>query len=280
MQFHLYKDVKQFYADTVTLLRPEEERYPVLLGNLIIGNEGLDKRGWRDPKDWFMATVTEDEDILLIALMTPPHNIALFETRPNDAALACLARELYARAIPVPGVLAEQGLANRFAAHYAPRATMGQGKLLRVYSLTELNPALPLHVNLRKLRESDLAFLPYWYAHFVSDCYGDTPKIGPADADGLRTLLAMGNDYVLESEGVPVSTARISRAMFQSCCISMVYTPPYFRNKGHAAACVAWLCAEILRRGYQKCVLYADLANPTSNSIYQKIGYRPICDSL
>ena len=35
-----------------------------------------------------------------------------------------------------------------------------------------------------------------------------------------------------------------------------------------------------LERGFSKCVLYTDLANPTSNSIYRKIGYRPICDSV
>jgi len=283
MQFHLYKDVRQFYADTVDLLRIEEEKYPVLLGNLILGNEGIDKRGWRDPKDWFMATVTGEAGIEVIALMTPPHNIALYEARPNDAALSCLVRELRARGIPVPGVLAEQSLVTRFAAHYAPQASAlsqatGRGKLLRVYSLTELNPETPLHGVFRKLQKSDFAFLPYWYVHFASECYGDAPKVSPADADGMATLLALGNDYILESEGIPVSTARISRAMVNSCCISMVYTPPWFRKKGHAAACVAQLCMEIFRRGYQKCTLYADLGNPTSNSIYQKLGFRPVCD--
>ena len=58
-----------------------------------------------------------------------------------------------------------------------------------------------------------------------------------------------------------------------------VYTPPELRRKGYATACVAALSALLLDRGHSFCVLYTDLANPTSNSIYQKIGYRPVTDS-
>jgi predicted GNAT family acetyltransferase len=64
------------------------------------------------------------------------------------------------------------------------------------------------------------------------------------------------------------------------CGVSFVYTPPYFRCKGYATSCVAGLSRMLLKEGFTKCVLYTDLANPTSNSIYRKIGYRPICDSL
>jgi len=43
---------------------------------------------------------------------------------------------------------------------------------------------------------------------------------------------------------------------------------------------VAQISQMALDKGFDKCVLYTDLLNPTSNSIYQKIGYTPICDSL
>jgi len=52
------------------------------------------------------------------------------------------------------------------------------------------------------------------------------------------------------------------------------------RKKGYATSCVAKLSQVILDKGFKKCVLYTDMANPTSNSIYQKIGYQPICDSV
>ena len=34
-----------------------------------------------------------------------------------------------------------------------------------------------------------------------------------------------------------------------------------------------------LDRGRRFCFLYTDLANPTSNAIYLRIGYEPVCDS-
>jgi predicted GNAT family acetyltransferase len=34
----------------------------------------------------------------------------------------------------------------------------------------------------------------------------------------------------------------------------------------------------ILDSGKKFCFLFTDQANPTSNSIYQKIGYEPVCD--
>ena len=62
--------------------------------------------------------------------------------------------------------------------------------------------------------------------------------------------------------------------------VGLVYTPPELRRKGYATACVAGVCREILKSGYDFCALYTDLSNPTSNSIYIKIGFKPVCDSV
>ena len=57
-----------------------------------------------------------------------------------------------------------------------------------------------------------------------------------------------------------------------------VYTPPAYRRRGYATANVAAVSQRALEAGHAYCCLFTDLANPISNSIYQKIGYRPICD--
>lgn len=62
--------------------------------------------------------------------------------------------------------------------------------------------------------------------------------------------------------------------------VAFVYTPPYFLGNGYATSCVAQISQMALDNGYTRCVLYTDLLNPTSNSIYKKIGYKPVCDSL
>jgi len=60
--------------------------------------------------------------------------------------------------------------------------------------------------------------------------------------------------------------------------IAPVYTPPAQRGCGYASALVAALSRELLASGKRAIFLTTDLANPTSNSIYRKIGYRPVAD--
>jgi predicted GNAT family acetyltransferase len=58
--------------------------------------------------------------------------------------------------------------------------------------------------------------------------------------------------------------------------IGYVYTPPEARRRGYASALVAEVSQTMLERGCDFCVLYTDMSNPTSNGIYQTIGYRLI----
>ena len=56
-----------------------------------------------------------------------------------------------------------------------------------------------------------------------------------------------------------------------------VYTPPEERGQGYASAAVAALSQHVLDSGATPC-LFTDQANPTSNAIYQRLGYRPLAD--
>jgi predicted GNAT family acetyltransferase len=60
--------------------------------------------------------------------------------------------------------------------------------------------------------------------------------------------------------------------------IGPVYTPPELRGRGYGSALTAAVTERLLGSGLRFCFLYTDLANPTSNSIYQRIGYRPVSD--
>ena len=60
--------------------------------------------------------------------------------------------------------------------------------------------------------------------------------------------------------------------------IGPVYTPPDRRGRGYASALVGGVTRDLLAAGRRFCFLYTDLANPTSNSIYQRVGYRPVAD--
>ena len=70
----------------------------------------------------------------------------------------------------------------------------------------------------------------------------------------------------------------LSRQKQSGIRIGPVYTPPALRGRGYASACVARLSQDKLDEGRTFCFLYTDLSNPTSNHIYQEIGYEPVCD--
>ena len=283
MRFNLYTDIKEFYRDTYDVLMRNEAQNLIPLGNVIIGNEGKDKTGWRDTANWFMATVSDETGVILTAIMTPPHNLTLYATDNiiNDEALACLIKGIGETDFEIPGVLSDNDMALRFAKAFSE--TKGTAyrihKNMRIYELTEVNPDIPMIGTLRLVRESDMSFLPYWIEGFRSECFGSNIVVDH-DPVTYRYYIERKKMYVLEDNNTPVSIALINREMQSVGGVSQVYTPPYFRCQGYATSCVAGISRLILERGFTKCVLYTDLANPVSNSIYQKIGYNPICDSL
>ncbi|MCL2499560.1 MAG: GNAT family N-acetyltransferase [Defluviitaleaceae bacterium] len=284
MKFTRYTDVKDFYRDTFTVLMKHEAQNVIPLGNIIIGNKGEDKTGWRDPVNWFMATVSDDGGIILTAVMTPPHHLTFYATDNvnNVAAFECLMDGMEASGITFPSVMAEKSLAELFVEKYAAKTGKKYKveKSQRIYELinvcSDVQPG-----TVRLARESDMAFLPYWGEAFYYECF-DTPLVVTEEtAEAYRHIINnRKNRYIMEVDGTPVTMAGISRELETVCVVGPVYTPPYFRRRGYAAACVAAVSQIGLDKGFEKCVLYTDLANPISNSIYMKIGYVPICDSI
>lgn len=151
----------------------------------------------------------------------------------------------------------------------------------RIYELKAVNPDIKQFGTLRLLEEKDMYFFPYWLEAFnAASTYGKTEMSIPQDEKLYRYRLSTKKIYVLEVNGIPVSMAGYTRELQTAIGVSFVYTPPYYRGKGYASSCVAQLSQMALDKGFTKCILYTDLLNPTSNSIYQKIGYTPVCDSL
>jgi len=283
MTFKQYHNIHEFYDVTYDTLMRHEAQNLIPLGNLIIGNKGVDKMEWRDPANWFMATVSDGDALLLTAIMTPPWSLTLYATDNaySDAVLGCLIDGLLAHNIEVNAVMTEKSLAQDFDALFVQKTgkTSSIAENLRIYELTEVNPDIPTPGTLRLVQQKDIAYLAYWKEMFLQDCF-DTPVAISSDIAKYQYIIDKQNTYVLEVNGVPVSCANINRTMQTCAGVAFVYTPPFFRGNGYASSCVAQLSAFILTKEFTKCVLYTDLTNPTSNSIYQKIGYKPIADAL
>lgn len=283
MKFKLYTNVQEFYKDTYDVLMLHETQNLIPLGNLIIGHEGKDKTGWRDPVNWLMATVSDESNIHLTALMTPPFNITLYATNNviNQEAICTMIDGL--KDIQLPGVITEKNLAEAFAKEYTSRKELTYKTSMnqRIYELQTINPDIKLIGTLRLLNEGDMHFFPYWMEAFYSSGeYGAVKMNIPKDPDPYLYSISAKKIYILEDNGIPVSMAGFTRTMKTAVGVAYVYTPPYFRNKGYATSCVAQISQLALDMSFSKCVLYTDLLNPTSNSIYQKICYKAVCDSL
>ena len=95
----------------------------------------------------------------------------------------------------------------------------------------------------------------------------------------LLPLIRSHREVAFKIEGDPVSFLWLSVPVGGVVRVSAVYTPPELRGRGYASACVAGASARALAAGADTCVLYTDRSNPTSNRIYQRIGYRPVDDS-
>jgi predicted GNAT family acetyltransferase len=82
-------------------------------------------------------------------------------------------------------------------------------------------------------------------------------------------------DFWIWDDGIPVAFVGFNDAAPEFARIAPVYTLPDRRGQGYATALVAALSRELLRRGKERLFLTTDLANPTSNAIYARIGFRP-----
>jgi predicted GNAT family acetyltransferase len=138
--------------------------------------------------------------------------------------------------------------------------------LAPVYSRGRLRPAI----------KSDETLLVEWSGEFCPEA-GIEDEIEDTKAR-IPSAIAKRSLYVWENDQV-VSMAVVQRETAHGICVSLVYTPPPLRRRGYATSCVAALTQRMLDSGKRFCCLYSDLTNPTSNAIYQKIGYEPVCDS-
>jgi predicted GNAT family acetyltransferase len=148
----------------------------------------------------------------------------------------------------------------------------------RLFRLGELvPPATPGHA--REATEDDIDLLVAWRGDFEVEALGfrRTPGDGPA---AVRRMFEIGDSIILwEDGGTPVSWALATRPMNGMSRVGPVYTPPEHRAHGYGSAVTAAVSQHVMAAGARDILLYTDLTNPVSNSIYQKIGYRPVYDS-
>lgn len=207
---------------------------------------------------------------------TPPFRL-LLPIMPGAAVDALCDRllEVGHRAPGVSGPVEQTGrFADRWSAASGVRVRLKTAE--RLYRLDRLTPPTGVPGQLRRAGSADLTLVADWITGFSRDAGLDPPLDAQLDAsrgvgDGQVSLWEVG--------GRVVSMAAHSYPVAGVVRIRMVFTPPELRGRGYAGAAVAELSRRLLHAGNRECMLYTDLANPTSNSVYQRIGFRPVLDA-
>jgi predicted GNAT family acetyltransferase len=225
----------------------------------------------------YLVTVDEAQGPIAAAVQVPPNNLVLSCASP--AALSLIVDDLVATGRDLPGVIATAATAATFADLWTRarevRATisMQQG----IYQSQRVQPPVGVPGVLRPAARDDLDFLLEWALGFAQDAHLPEQEHARVQ-DNMKTRIDRKSIFLWE-DGEPVSMAAHQAPIHHGVRVSFVYTPLMLRGKGYASACVAALTGRLLDAGCKFCCLYTDLANPTSNRIYQQIGYHLIARS-
>jgi GNAT superfamily N-acetyltransferase len=211
-------------------------------------------------------------------LHTPPHPLLL--TAVPAGVAGGLAAALAGR--PLSGVNAYVEAAEAFAATWLAAAPGGQAteqRRLRLYRLGQLIWPDPAPDGApRVAADADAPLLADWFAAFAGEVH-DTDA-GEDQAGAVRDKLSYGGVLMWEAAGRPAAFAAVTRQVAKMVRVGPVYTPPELRGHGYASAATAEVSRRARAAGAEEVLLYTDLANPTSNSIYQRIGYRAVEDRV
>lgn len=235
-----------------------------------------------DPDDEppLLVTVTEDDVLVAAALRTPPWPLTLSGVPPQWAEAVA---DLLAGDVELPGVNGPRDSVEAFVVAWAARTGCGarEHMAMRLYVLKDLElPDIPGRARLATV--DDIALLARWRAEFGVEATGQVrDEAAEEHAErSLRVSLEAGYGNLIWCHGdTPVSWAAANAPASGMARIGPVYTPPEHRRHGYGAAVTAACAAWARDNGAEHVVLYTDLANPTSNSIYQRIGFRPLVDS-
>lgn len=223
---------------------------------------------------WIVST---DEEPAGVVFQSPLDFIATITVMSAEAAAAAVER-MARDGVRLPGVSGEAAAAAHFAGLWAEQtgAAVYPTQAQRIYEAKALLPARATPGAIRRATASDRDLLVAWVGAFSKET-GEAGAGGEPGSYVDRRLLA--EELWVWEHHQQVAMAGVSKEAAGVVRIGPVYTPPSQRRRGFASALVAAITSTARSNGL-RCVLYTDLANPTSNSIYRAVGYRAVAEVL
>jgi predicted GNAT family acetyltransferase len=266
---------EEFLAEAGAYLGAREAEHNLLLG---LAGVLIAKPNLYGSAPYF-AAVERDGRVVAAALRTPPHNLVLSEVT-DPAAIEALATDVAATFGELPGVLGPKEVSRRFAELWsqATGGTAERASAERIFRAESARAPAGVSGSMRRASAADRGLLVEWIAAFQHEAMRGRTHRSPDDA--VEDYLTRGDEggVYLWEDGTPVSLAGCGGPTPNGIRIGPVYTPPERRRRGYASALTAELTTLLLSSGRRFCFLFTDLANPTSNRIYQGIGYKSVTD--
>ncbi|MFP4511160.1 MAG: GNAT family N-acetyltransferase [Spirochaetaceae bacterium] len=288
MQTATFADPIVFSDLVLPVLKPFEAENNLALG--VLSTIRADPARWENP---LMAVVHDGsaptgDRIAAVVVRTPPFPVivAYTETASDPAVVERviqLLKEVYGTKIT--GFNMDTRIASPYVeAWSADTGTQASVHMrMRIYRCARVNPLSPVPGFPRTPVPGDADLLRTFVTGFYRDALPQEYSAERVDAYVRRMLTAdplQQGVLLWEVNGEVVSMAAYSGPTPHGIRVNAVYTPPEYRSHGYASACVAELTRRLLSGGREFCFLFTDLTNPTSNKIYQDIGYEPVSDHV
>ncbi|HGH7173559.1 TPA: GNAT family N-acetyltransferase [Bacillus wiedmannii] len=270
IQLHVYEEILTFKEEVTPFLEKSEQENNLILGVLQMVQQPI-----------FMGLAKLEEEIAVVFLQTEEKKqiiVATSEMAEED--IVELAKKLTKVYSNVPGLIGNKKIVQKLAEEIAvlenkkTNVVMEQG----VYALQQVKKKWTEDGAFREIGSDELPLIEQWIYQFCEDVRLPTTKEEAKQT--AHTLITNRRLFGLEVDGKLVSVAAKTRPTTKNITVNFVYTPKESRKKGYASSCVAALSQRMLDEGYKTTTLYTDLANPTSNKIYQEIGYEKIAESV
>lgn len=256
-------------AEAWLMLREDENNLPLSLAG------ALGDAPPREGRDGYLfATVEVDGEVQGCAYRTPPYKLCITSLPPE--ASGEVARVVAERYDTLPAVFGPPAAARAVAAAWGRLmgVALHPGMPQRMYRLDRVVFPGGIPGRLRQAVPGDLPIAHAWAEKFAEDAGAAFRTAAGARAGWIER----GDLFLWEDGDTAVSMAVASGRTRNGVRIGYAFTPRERRGRGYAGALVAALSQRLLDEGARFCVLYTDLRNPTSNALYPRVGYRPLCD--
>lgn len=275
MQIERHDDPGLFFAVVAPFLERREAEHNLLLGFRTRLEANRHAFGPFDPR--LYAAIDADGEVVGVATQTPPFGLVLSEIE-DVAVVNALAERLAQEGVKLPTAGGPVEISRRFAERWAELTGLTAFVQMeeRIYEAMAVTRPEGVSGSMRPYVATDRRLVVDWLTAFFDEAMPDLPE-GRIEQIVDDRAAGRGSLVLWEDDGRVVSLAGHAGETPNGFRVGPVYTPPELRGRGYASAVTAALTEQLLRKR-RFCFLYTDLANATSNSIYQRIGYRPVTD--